>query len=122
MTAARVIYRSYGFRVSCEKILNFAQLLTVRRSCRTAAVNTVISVLHYRKPHSLYTLFKIPTRFTAPITFKHLPRASKFKNFYFYKMLNYYNDLPNNYKNISIKKFKRQLKGDAAKGLIASAV
>ena len=122
MTSARLIYGSYGYKISCSKILEVAQLLTVRRMLRTTAVNLVNSVLYYRKPHSLYTLLKIPNRFTAPIIPKHLPRTSKFRNFYFYKMINYYNELPLKFKNISIKKFRGLLKGDAMKGLVVSAV
>ena len=122
MTSARLIFGSYGFKVSCDKILKTTQLLTLRRICRTEAVKFINGVMHNRKPLLIYSLINMPNRLTAPIYPKYLPRASKFRNFYFYKMLKYFNELPLTYRNISVKKFKRQLKSDAMNGRIVSCV
>ena len=108
MTAGRLIFGSYGFKISCQKILETSQLLMVRRMLRTTAVKFVAGVLSNRKPLPIYSLFQTSKRFTAPITTKYLPKTSKFRKFYLYKMVKYYNDLPIKYKNCSLKKFKRR--------------
>ena len=110
MTAARTGIGNYCYKQSVSKILRQCKFMNIDQMIKVSCLKFAHSLILNRIPESTYNLLKLSRRPTAEIIlFK--PLESKLaRTFHLYNGLQWYNKLPNSLKDLSIFKFKVQIK------------
>ena len=111
MTAARTAIGNYCCRHSTTQILNKVDWLPIKLMIEHSAINIIHSILTKKTPNCLLSLYNMENRRQAKeITTKYLPKTTQFGNFYIYKCIKTYNNLPNLFKIKSKNVFKKSTK------------
>ena len=112
MSAARVPIGSYCFRKICDYILNKCKWLCINKMIINSALNITFKSLSNKKPKSIMELYKdnISQRVNIKWYTKYRPKNKIMKQYYIYRTLDLFYNLPADLKNSTIMAFKRKLK------------
>ena len=110
MTAARCAIGNYCFRKSICYILNKCKWETIDNMILNASINLINKIIINKEPEQIYNLYTINRRSMVKIYPKYDPKGMVLKNFFIYKSLPTYNNIPKNVKNLSKNKFQAEIK------------
>ena len=110
MTAARCAIGNYCFRKSIGYILNKCKWETIDNMILNASINLINKIIINKEPEQIYNLYTINRRSMVKIYPKYDPKGMVLKNFFIYKSLPTYNNIPKNVKNLSKNKFQAEIK------------
>ena len=99
MYAARSVMGSYCFKMSVNSILNQVGWLPAYKLIKWSAVKLIHKILYNQSPGSLFKLFKVNPRSCARVYPYKIPKSKIAKNFFLYKQLEIYNNLPSDIKS-----------------------
>ena len=108
MTAARAAIGDYCFKKSTNFILKKCKWMTIQKMIVCSSVKFIHNVLKTQNPTVIFYLYKVGGRsIVKPVT-KYKPKTKRMENFFLYKGLVDYNNLPNDI--LSAKNFKAEVK------------
>ena len=108
MFSARTIIGSYCFKMSCKKILDQINWLSAKQLIKWSITKSIHKILFFKKPHNLYHYFKLNKRQCSPIVPVTFPKSKFSREFYLYKGLEYYNNIPKEIKLCEPRIFKKK--------------
>ena len=110
MTSARMAIGDYCFKTQCNKILAQCNWIPIRYVINMAQCNYTHKILTNKNPTKLFQLFKIPSRQAKPIRLNFQSKTKLSKSSLLHNGINFYNNLPIQIKQLTVKKFKMQIK------------
>ena len=108
MFSARTIIGNYCFKVSCKKILEQINWLSAKQLVKWSIIKSIHKIIFYKKPDNLYDYYKINKRNCASVVPKIFPISKFAREFFMYKGLEYYNNMPSNIIKYEPKLFKNK--------------
>ena len=111
-TAARAAIGSYCYKKSVTYMLSKCNWLDIEPMIHNASLNFLHKVLKFREPKAIYNLFKNVEnrRSIVAINLTYRPKNKILKNFFLYKGLKLYNEMPQGIKTLDKFKFEKQTK------------
>ena len=112
MRAARCVLNNYCLYESIENILSRLKWYDVREALKIATLKYFHSILLNKKPDLMFSQLKLPQRVCSKIALKVYPKTKMGQNTALYKGFNWYNQLPLEVTQLTIKQFKNIFKVD----------
>ena len=109
MTSARVCIGSYCFKKSTKYILEKCNILNVKQMIIFSSLVFINKLIQNRVPQSILELYKV-TNNDNKYKPKCKPKTKKFKNHIINRGIEIYNNIPNDFKNLPLKPYKRKLR------------
>merc|ERR1712240_403560 len=109
MTSARVSIGSYCFKKSTKYILDKCNILNVKQMIIFSTLIFINKLIQYRVPQSILELYNVTNNYTKYKP-KCKPKSKKFKNHVINRGIQIFNNIPNNFKNLPLKRSKRKLR------------
>ena len=112
MTAARAAIGNCCYNKSITYILSKCNWLTIEKMIANASIIFIDGIVKNKMPRSIYSLFKNAEnrRSVVAINMTYRPKSKTCKNFFLYKALKIYNELPSQLKSLDTFKFKKKCK------------
>ena len=111
MATARWARGNYGYKVRTSHILNEFNMLNEHRLVALASFKFICNVAKTGSPQPIFAEIRFPRRQESKISPRQWPKISFVqKHFYFYSMLNVYNNMPFNLKLLEMQKLKPKAK------------
>ena len=110
MTSAHMAIGDYCFKQQCNKILAQCIWIPIRYMINMAQCNYINKILTNKNPIKLFQLFLIPNRQAKPIRLNFQSKTKLSKSSLLHNGINFYNNLPTQIKQLTVKKFKMQIK------------
>ena len=110
MASARMAIGDYCFKINCNKILAQCNWIPIRYMINMSQCNYIHKILTNKNPTKLYQLFIIPNRQAKQIRLNFQSKTKLSKSSLLHNGINFYNNLPNQIKQLSVIKFKMQIK------------
>ena len=110
MTSARMAIGDYCYKTHCNKILARCNWLPIRYMINMAQCNFIHKILTNQSPTKIFEFFVIPNRQAKQIRLNFQNKTKLSKLSLLNNGLNIYNNLPMQLKQLTVKKFKLQIK------------
>ena len=110
MTSARMAIGDYCFKMKCNKILAQCNWLPIRYMVNIAQCNFIHKIITSQSPSKIFENFIMPNRQAKQIRLNIQTKTKLSKKSILHNGLITYNNLPSQFKQSSIKKFKLQIK------------
>merc|ERR1712240_205865 len=109
MTSARVSIGSYCFKKSTKYILDKCNILNVKQMIIFSTLIFINKLIQYKLPQSILELYNVTNNYTKYKP-KYKPKSKKFKNHVINRGIEIFNNIPDNFKNLPLKRYKRKLR------------
>ena len=120
MQCCKIILSTNGFKKSCNSMLKACGWFSLRATLKLAALKFLHSILISKSLANLFSLFKISNRRVTNIALKEYPQSKHHGQFFIYKALQFYNNIPVETRELSKQKFKLYLEKLTKQGLLNS--
>ena len=112
MSGARTAIGSYCFKKSCSYILGKCKWMSIKDMIICSGIINIHKFIIKKEPKCMLTLFKEGRniRNATRVYTKYIPKTVNMNNYYIYKCLEKFYELPKDIQNVKFTLFKKKLK------------